>query len=1015
MNPSFNKIIAKENLLWAWNKVKYYYENEADFIPDIEEFNEFEINLDEKINIICDELINDKYNPSKIMFMPLPKEKDKKNVPQYRQFFYIPIRDQVVWVAIINVIGPKLDIEMPFWSFGNRLYFPVWYENENVKKKLKCGRYRPSAKKIYRTWSQSWPLFRKAIKLTIKKMSKTEIRDLDDEELLEHNYDYPKEYIIKYIKKGYWKKKSEVYWGSIDFTKFYPKISHDLIISNIEKYAFENTLFDIDQDKEKTIKLISKMLEFRLEDINSSDAYGDKVGFEDLINHNGIPTGLIVGGFLSNIALLNVDKEVEKLLNASHEVAHFRYVDDHVFLGSNVEDLIRWIKTYIDILSRNQFADILNMEKTEPKELGAFITEDNCKNEKKENVAQDFDSLKNACKLDSQNPAPLMTLTLMKMSNLNHKNSILMKDEEKIAYKDDLIYMLLTDIPNKEIKSSTRISWASSMLNRLIPTIRFYTSEIYQKNIEIMEGELKIRDCRKNIEYKIHEDKTQTILDGYMKIKSKLNSELKSLKNKLEEEEKKLFSQIFDAYCKTVKENYSKPRIWSNAITFCKNTGYNGIGMIFNALNELYVGNFLDIKGFEYIKATLYKQISKDIISAINISESPEVQYRNKCRAKVFLKNITSTEYKFIVNDNFLENQYVLFKISKKYALDYLTDSALFVQANQINAYSYQLLKSLSASYFSIEGECNSLYANLCMAKTITRSFKEKMNTGVSTIDSIINEENMIREYELKTNENADVNLLELIEIVRKSKYGVLDTELFALNIVKELAKYFNSCKTHSITNMFELNNISKMEDLVLSPLNFVIKTDAGKLFRYKTIKTMSKFFTEKKHEITYNKETILKDMRYLPQSSKKTSAYLSQKYFLGIILCKLITKNTRFKDSCNIVANNVVSYTVINELNNHGISSWTRAIISSCLSERKFETKIADLIFPYQKEGRDDTLKDPIELINMEELILTIDIAISKLKFFHADAGGDAIIQLVPVRLEQYNAINNPFYKGDV
>jgi hypothetical protein len=90
---------------------------------------------------------------------------------ELRQAFWVSVADQVAWIAVVNVIGPQLEADMPVWSYGNRLYRPAWFEESATHPVLKIGPFRHSPGLLYRKFQHSWPLYRRHIFLTLRQMS----------------------------------------------------------------------------------------------------------------------------------------------------------------------------------------------------------------------------------------------------------------------------------------------------------------------------------------------------------------------------------------------------------------------------------------------------------------------------------------------------------------------------------------------------------------------------------------------------------------------------------------------------------------------------------------------------------------------------------------------------------------------------------------------------------------------------------------------------------------------------
>ena len=274
---------------------------------------------------------------------------------------------------------------MPFWSYGHRLYRSIFYEDQdNVKKELKFGPYRNSKKQLYIKWTQSWPLYRKHIAITSKifghqdkfresyeQFVDEDLEDVTQKDILERNMTLREDQRNSYLENGYWDKKlsGEIYWASIDLAKFYPTVNLKTVRQNIQRYLGDYYSSNFEE-------LLNNLLIFEV----------DKTGWNndelDLIQLNqrdsdifqGIPTGLIVDGFLANIALMHVDDIIKSKLIECKNIAHFRFVDDHVILADDFDRLCTWISEYKHILDTNEIGSEMNSEKTQPPTLAKYLS-----------------------------------------------------------------------------------------------------------------------------------------------------------------------------------------------------------------------------------------------------------------------------------------------------------------------------------------------------------------------------------------------------------------------------------------------------------------------------------------------------------------------------------------------------------------------------------------------------------------------------------------------------------------
>lgn len=97
--------------------------------------------------------------------------KNKKWERSRSQAIFTPhIEDQIVWIAIVNIVAHFVEPEIPVWSYGKRIFRRVWKETVNGKEKTFRGSYSSDSPNLYRKWSQSWPVYRRHIAVTIKTM-----------------------------------------------------------------------------------------------------------------------------------------------------------------------------------------------------------------------------------------------------------------------------------------------------------------------------------------------------------------------------------------------------------------------------------------------------------------------------------------------------------------------------------------------------------------------------------------------------------------------------------------------------------------------------------------------------------------------------------------------------------------------------------------------------------------------------------------------------------------------------
>lgn len=623
MGKLIEKIIETENLHWAWKKVKNCFQV-GDIWYDEIELASFEADLYNKLEEIKLELKKGDYVLSTIKPLPFPKGCDIDGKSRVRQTFEISVKDQVVWMAVVNIIGNSLDYIMPWWSYGHRLYLPVW---KNKDEKWELGWYTHSKGILYRKWNQSWPLFRRNVSLTAKimcydKFTKQDENNIDNVELdgaeqnvYNNNQLLPDHFKSKYLENDYWGQKSakSLFWGTVDFSKFYPQIKRSVIISNILKYV-DRASFD-----NEFVNLLKRLMDFQ---IDSSNWSPDELSKENGIDLNpnsfeGLPTGLFVAGFLANVALLGVDKKVSEYLNQNRDIAHFRFVDDHVILAYDFDKLQGWLKIYNNFLVEENIGAIFNYDKIEPKALSNILNPEWIGNNSN-NIIKEKEQAKKDASLDPAFPAPLMTQTLAKVSAISRSDFEFLSKNEEEQLISDLEHLLLTDFPDHELRKDTRVSFAASVLSRIIPNTKVDYTLVYesQKRIHSMIKKYHKEYERSNKDFiaeKLHdlifnrsnniEEYSNYIKEYFFKweeeAKDNNNKEEKigeikkekyieiDLIKKIKEQETIQKRRVYKLLIKAISENPEKVRIWSRVLDYSKNVGGCGVKDVYNKIDEL--------------------------------------------------------------------------------------------------------------------------------------------------------------------------------------------------------------------------------------------------------------------------------------------------------------------------------------------------------------------------------------------------------------------------------------------
>ena len=668
MADFITQLTCSDNLYWAWNKVKKQYQKEALWVDQIA-LAGFEANLQNNLKSIAEDLQDNSYINKPIVPVLFPKKDNK-----VRQLFEISVRDQVAWMALINVIGPVIDCKMQSWSYGSRLYRPVWYEyveknindEDKVIKKQHVDWYRHSSGHIYRKFKHSWPLFRKDIYLTFKHMSGNTSKDKGEKQREKDNDDAKPYLKLKFLTNGYWENTSEkIYWAGIDFKKFYPSIQLDNVLDNIIQAINRSSFMD---ETSKIKSVLSCLMAYRITKIdleNYNNHIDDekiilKLDSDDRYIFPNIPTGHFAAPFLANVAMMKIDNIVSKRLKNNNSIAHFRYVDDHVILSQSFDELHAWIKAYEKIVSEHGNGIKINAEKTEPKILSQYLN-------KPDNEELKKDAIKD-CELDPHIPSPIMTETIAQISNIAQIDFAMLDNSEKASLFLQLEHLLLAKFEDSEIREDTRMSFAANKIAWLAPELpnRGMLIEVLEKEFGNCKSELKkITSKTKTIKHKINKYQEKIISKN---IKSRSNarnkitefekqekellkkredityrkSNIKLLADKAkskQEDLKGIFDQekIKSLLLKTVSKYPDKLRLWRTLLFYCMNIGKDLSGI------EKEIGHFCEAgksKTCSYLCQYLKQVFAEQIILCTNNITNHEELYEKRIASYKYLTGL---------------------------------------------------------------------------------------------------------------------------------------------------------------------------------------------------------------------------------------------------------------------------------------------------------------------------------------------------------------------------------------
>lgn len=928
-------ITQNGNLAFAWKKFKNAFKSGDVWVNEFDMLK-FEANIEANLASIGEDIKRGNYLLTVMQEIPYPKasievsklDEHDLNDPcvsysegseyalRYRAKYYVSIRDQVTWIAIINVIGKTFELQMPDWSYNYRLYRRMWLDEEGVWKK---GLIRPSDKRLYRKWVQTWPLYRKQISATIRILKggieeEQSNQSETDEDIKTINDNPNFIYFSNYFPK---RERMEIYWASLDIKKFYPSINIQLL---------KNKIFSVLSPDELTKRFFDKMFDFKVEKETETSI--------------GLPTGLYVAGFLANIYLIDADNYFvkyyrEKIENKKEQdIAQFRYVDDHIILGTDYKSLEDWKRKYTIFLRDN---------------LGLSINDSKSNTQSHES---NDDTIPETAILNTDYPTPLMTISLQKVSAISSMNMELLSNKEFALVLMDLQQMLVADIPDEEIKRETRISFAITMLSRIIVDGEVDWDALYELRKATLNALNTLNDEQKknipdneldNIIASLFDDSLPQIKQPKFSTISEIEAYNKRLKMELAQKDL-LLVRIFRLIIYALNEVPDKPKIWIRALQFIynhpsnKNTKAICIGRLINLLETMRDKQKIHPQSYDYLYATLLKETSKLLLRHIN-----EPKY----------KNVNSMAYQVI--KSYIE------KNSDDASPIYLATTEIAVCACiyycAFNGIKCSLLNGYDDTIYTIYA-MSLVHNNPNKVSAFYDARQPTWRDSVYKKDFIKN----VVQYKILISKlcesKEDKN--EIVKFYQDNRWPLIELE--SLDVIRNNTK--NLCDIIADEKLTYLSRIKLMIAIVETIKEIYEKKDEWHDY---SIFNIYNFVLEENHKITFSEK--LADPRCVNMTEYGKPIDYFPSYQLGIIFYQVLSGTPYIPEILN---------TDLKEINWNShimnmdctVSSMSIAILKSCLVDRSLENRRLGKIMGDEIDFIRDICLDPPVFINIEDLL---------------------------------------------
>ena len=366
--------------------------------------------------------------------------------------------------------------------------------------------------------------------------------------------------------------------ASIDLKQFYPNIRLATVMDGLTSTT------NIDENMRK---LLHGMLSFRLDTSGTSaGALENAEPLYDNLHLIGIPTGLFVAGFLANVAMLVVDTEIDRRIIQKRSIAHFRFVDDHTVLSYDFDDLCDWIESYRQILRSSKIGVDVNAEKFDPSSLGNWMASKSkipITDSAKARISGEAEGELRAtamsdARFDGRNPTELLTKTLGQISIIATTDVHTLDDRDLDERLKLLEWLLLANIPEREIRGDTRASFAAGKIASLAPMLVRDVKGLVDASREV----LRLRACVPDPKTASREEVAQ-----HTSIIETKALELTKREDELRKSEEYHLRHCFDLLLQAFREYPAKPSLFYRMHQYCRLTGFHGLKQIRKWIQEV--------------------------------------------------------------------------------------------------------------------------------------------------------------------------------------------------------------------------------------------------------------------------------------------------------------------------------------------------------------------------------------------------------------------------------------------
>ncbi len=197
--PTVWTLLADPSVLRAaWMRIDEWYRS-GNLAPQ-PELADWRLDPYRHLRALRKSLLEEEWEPSKWPQVPHPKKGRR-----LRHYLQPTVRDQVVFMAYMVLLGPLLDAVMPPFSFGNRWYRPILWERRRPSPGWRVLPYQLFSNRSYLPYARSHGLFRRVAHWTVARMTGSEVPQTGEAGPIPHPDDYG-DVLPEFVRPEWWAK-----------------------------------------------------------------------------------------------------------------------------------------------------------------------------------------------------------------------------------------------------------------------------------------------------------------------------------------------------------------------------------------------------------------------------------------------------------------------------------------------------------------------------------------------------------------------------------------------------------------------------------------------------------------------------------------------------------------------------------------------------------------------------------------------------------------------------------------